>query len=64
MHFSENNIKKAKEAKVILIMAGHIPSDSLGMNLLIDAVMKKLKEESTITPDSEFIRIRGKPLIV
>ena len=62
MHFSEDHIKKAKEAKVNLIIAGHMPSDSLGMNLLMDAVIKKLKEEITITPGSGFIRVKREAL--
>ena len=41
MHFSEKHIKKAKENHVNIIIAGHISSDNLGLNLLFDRIEKK-----------------------
>ena len=41
MHFSEEHLKKAKEAKLNMIIAGHISSDALGINLLLDKLEKK-----------------------
>jgi hypothetical protein len=41
MHFSENHIKKAKESHINIIIAGHISSDTLGLNLLFDKIEKK-----------------------
>lgn len=43
MHFSEDHLKKAKEEKVNMVVAGHISSDTLGLNLLLDKVEKKNK---------------------
>lgn len=36
MHMGEEHRKKAKEQKVSVVIAGHVSSDSLGMNLIID----------------------------
>ncbi|PIU18277.1 MAG: NGG1p interacting factor NIF3 [Elusimicrobia bacterium CG08_land_8_20_14_0_20_44_26] len=41
MHFSEKHIKKARENHINMVIAGHIPSDNLGLNLLFDKVEKK-----------------------
>ncbi|MCD6413719.1 MAG: NGG1p interacting factor NIF3 [Elusimicrobia bacterium] len=41
MHFSENHIKKAKESHINIVIAGHISSDTLGLNLLFDKIEKK-----------------------
>ncbi|MGQ9470322.1 MAG: NGG1p interacting factor NIF3 [Candidatus Aminicenantales bacterium] len=38
MHFSEEHLEKAKKANLNVIVAGHIASDTLGLNLLLDAV--------------------------
>lgn len=43
MHLSEEHFNKAKEKHLNIILAGHIASDSLGMNLLLDKVQKKGK---------------------
>ncbi len=42
MHFSEQHYKKAKEAKLNLVVAGHMSSDTLGMNLLLDQIETSL----------------------
>lgn len=42
MHLSENHLKKAKENNINVVIAGHMSSDNLGMNLLFDELEKKL----------------------
>jgi len=41
MHISEEHRKQAEAAHINIIVAGHMSSDSLGMNLLMDALEKK-----------------------
>jgi putative NIF3 family GTP cyclohydrolase 1 type 2 len=38
MHYTEDHRKKAEELKLNLVIAGHISSDTLGMNLVLDAL--------------------------
>lgn len=38
MHYSEEHKKRAEELKLNLVIAGHISSDVLGMNLILDAI--------------------------
>lgn len=38
MHYSEEHRKRAEELKMNLVVAGHISSDTLGMNLVLDAI--------------------------
>ncbi len=40
MHISEENKKEAEAANVNVVIAGHISSDSLGMNLFLDELEK------------------------
>lgn len=54
MHQSEEHVKEAKEAHINVVVAGHISSDSLGMNLFLDELEKKGIE---IIPCSGLIRI-------
>jgi len=56
MHLSEEHFKHAKGEHINVIIAGHIASDTLGLNLLLDAVerVEKLK----IVPASGFVRIK------
>lgn len=56
MHFSEEHLENAKKAKLNMIIAGHISSDVLGLNLLFDEVEKE--ENLTFTSISGFERIR------
>lgn len=56
MHLSEEHLKKVKKAKVNAVIAGHMASDSLGVNLILDKIQKK--EELKIIPCSGFIRIK------
>ena len=54
MHISEENKKEAENANVNVVIAGHISSDSLGMNLFLDELEKKGIE---IIPCSGLTRI-------
>ncbi len=54
MHLSEEGKKEAEKAHINVVIAGHISSDSLGMNLFLDELEKKGIE---IIPCSGLIRI-------
>lgn len=54
MHLSEEGRKEAEKAHVNVVIAGHISSDSLGMNLFLDELEKKGIE---IIPCSGLIRV-------
>lgn len=41
MHQSEGHLKEAKKYHLNIIIAGHMASDSLGINLFLDKLMKK-----------------------
>ncbi len=41
MHIPDDAVDKAKEEKLNIIIAGHIASDTLGLNLLLDRVLSK-----------------------
>ncbi|MFH0930030.1 MAG: NGG1p interacting factor NIF3 [Candidatus Moraniibacteriota bacterium] len=41
MHQSEEHKKEAEKAHINIIIAGHISSDNIGMNLLLDEIEKK-----------------------
>lgn len=53
MHVSEEHRKEAEASHLNVVIAGHMSSDSLGMNLLLDELEKKGIE---IVPCSGFIR--------
>ena len=53
MHQSEEHRKEAEKAHINVVIAGHISSDSIGMNLLLDELEKKGIE---IIPCSGLIR--------
>lgn len=55
MHMSEEHKKQADEAHINAIIAGHMSSDSLGMNLFADALQHRGIE---IVPFGGFIRVR------
>jgi len=38
MHYGEEHRKRAEELHMNLIIAGHISSDTLGMNLILDRI--------------------------
>jgi hypothetical protein len=54
MHQSEEHKKEAEAANINVVIAGHISSDSLGMNLFLDELEKKGIE---IIPCSGLIRV-------
>lgn len=41
MHMSEKHLENAKKSHINVVIAGHISSDNLGLNLLLSRVMKK-----------------------
>lgn len=56
MHLSEEHFKSAKDEQINIVIAGHIASDTLGLNLLLDELEKKAKFK--IIPCSGFVRIK------
>jgi putative NIF3 family GTP cyclohydrolase 1 type 2 len=54
MHISEEGKKEAEAANINVVVAGHISSDSLGMNLFLDELQKQGVE---IVPCSGLIRV-------
>jgi putative NIF3 family GTP cyclohydrolase 1 type 2 len=54
MHLSEEHRKEAEKRHLNVVIAGHISSDNVGMNLMLDAVLKKGKIK--IIPCSGFRR--------
>ena len=57
MHLSEDALENAKKAHLNVIIAGHISSDTLGLNLLFDELEKE--EPLAIVGVSGFERIRA-----
>jgi putative NIF3 family GTP cyclohydrolase 1 type 2 len=55
MHVPENHIEEARKNHINIVISGHMPSDSLGINLLADKVEERGVE---IVPCSGFIRVR------
>jgi hypothetical protein len=55
MHMSEEHRKEAEKYHINVVIAGHIASDSLGMNLFLDEVEKK---GITVVPMSGLIRVK------
>ena len=55
MHMSERNKKEAEANNINVVIAGHISSDSLGMNLFLDELEKQGIE---VIPCSGLIRIK------
>ncbi|MFP4633576.1 MAG: NGG1p interacting factor NIF3 [Candidatus Aenigmatarchaeota archaeon] len=51
MHARKEQIEKAKEENINIISAGHMPSDSLGINLLLDKIQNEF--------DLEFFELSG-----
>jgi putative NIF3 family GTP cyclohydrolase 1 type 2 len=56
MHLSEEHFKHAKDENINVIIAGHIASDTLGLNLFLDSIEKI--EKINIIPCSGFVRIK------
>ena len=55
MHLSEQHLSKVKDAQLNVVIAGHISSDTLGLNLLLDRIDKE--EKISILSCSGFTRI-------
>lgn len=55
MHYSEEHRKRAEELKLNLVIAGHVSSDTIGMNLVIDAV--QAAGDVAVTCTSGMIRV-------
>ena len=55
MHVSEDSKKEAEAAHMNIVVTGHMSSDSIGMNLILDDIAKQGVE---IVPCSGFIRVR------
>lgn len=55
MHMSEEHKKQAEKYHINVVIAGHIASDSLGMNLLLDEIEKKGVK---VIPTSGLIRVK------
>jgi putative NIF3 family GTP cyclohydrolase 1 type 2 len=45
MHLSEEHFRKVKESDLNVVVTGHISSDTLGLNLLLDGIEKKERLE-------------------
>jgi len=56
MHISEEHLENAKKANLNVVIAGHISSDSLGLNILLDSVEKKGRLELDCVSGFERIR--------
>jgi len=54
MHMSEKHRKEAEEAHINVVVAGHMSSDSVGLNLFLDELVKKGVK---IVPCSGLIRV-------
>lgn len=58
MHLSAKHLEEAKKHSINVLIAGHIASDALGLNLLLDAICAKGRLE--VVPCSGFTRIARK----
>lgn len=56
MHYSEEHKKRAEKLKLNLVIAGHISSDVLGMNLVLDKI--EAAGEVTIQCASGMVRVK------
>jgi hypothetical protein len=54
MHLGEEHLKEARKHHINIVVAGHMVSDSLGTNLLLDELEKRGVE---IVPCSGLIRV-------
>lgn len=58
MHLSDEHLKKVKDANLNVVIAGHISSDNLGLNLLLDNIEKSAQQIFQVVACSGFIRIK------
>ena len=59
MHISEDHLENARKANLNVVIAGHVSSDNLGLNLLLDAVEKKERIEYVCVSGFERVRRTG-----
>jgi putative NIF3 family GTP cyclohydrolase 1 type 2 len=57
MHLPENHIEEARKAHINIVVSGHVASDSLGLNLMMDRLERK---GVVVHPFSGFIRVKRK----
>lgn len=60
MHLSEEHFKKVRDANLNVVIAGHISSDTLGLNLLLDNIEVSAKQTFPVVACSGFTRIKRK----
>lgn len=60
MHLSEEHFRKVRDANLNVVIAGHISSDTLGLNLLLDKIEQKSEGGFEIINCSGFRRFRRK----
>ncbi|OGD28540.1 MAG: NGG1p interacting factor NIF3 [Candidatus Aminicenantes bacterium RBG_13_63_10] len=60
MHISEEHLENAKKANLNIVIAGHISSDVLGLNLLFDEVEKEAPLDFVAASGFERVRRSGK----
>jgi len=58
MHMSEEHLSEVKDRSMNVVIAGHIASDTLGLNLLLDEIQRRSKEEFQIINCSGFRRVK------
>lgn len=58
MHLSEEHFKKVKDTGLSVVIAGHVSSDTLGLNLLLDKIEKR--QPVSVLSCSGFRRFRRK----
>ncbi len=59
MHVTEKSLEEAKKHHVNVIQCSHMASDSLGINLMLDAI-KKIEPKLTVIEASGFVRVERK----
>lgn len=58
MHLSEDHRKEAEKHHLNVVIAGHISSDNLGLNLLLDELMKEVASPFAVYECSGFRRFK------
>lgn len=57
MHLSEEHFKHAKDEHINVVIAGHIASDAIGLNLFLDE-LQRIDKDMKIIPCSGFVRVK------
>ena len=58
MHLAEKNRENADKAHINMVIAGHMSSDSIGMNLFLDQIFRSTQNKIEIVPLGGFINHR------